>query len=237
MSLTEVSTYDVVKKQFMLKFKAFSKVFTALIIAQIIAMLFSAGSSSSSGGSFGSGHQLFQFYYVTGDIVFTFTLIWAVAIPYGLVKREQRTIDFTFVSNRITNHLSNFVFLTVMSLVGALMAFGSSLLLRTLQYLFHTNVYVQSSLTFVEVLTIISVMFLYILLLAIIGYTMALLMNLHAVMKVVVPVTVLGFAIFTAVSPIYFLESSLFLLFVKVLFTVLALLGAILMFSDRWEVR
>ncbi|WP_017186983.1 hypothetical protein [Alkalibacillus haloalkaliphilus] len=74
MSLTEVSTYDVVKKQSMLKFKAFSKVFTALIIAQIIAMLFSAGGAGSFGGS--TDLISYQFYYVTGDLVFIFTLMW-----------------------------------------------------------------------------------------------------------------------------------------------------------------
>ncbi|WP_157783059.1 hypothetical protein [Alkalibacillus haloalkaliphilus] len=128
--------------------------------------------------------------------------------------------------------------------MGALIAFGSSLLLKTISYLFDPNVYVESTLSVINSLTLIGAMFLYILLMATLGYVLALLMNIHPIMKVIIPVTIIGLAIsepiheiFTHTFQFYALEASMLMLLVKVLFTVLFLFGATVLLSDRWEVR
>ncbi|GAA0451056.1 hypothetical protein [Alkalibacillus silvisoli] len=244
MSLTEVKPYDVVKKQSRLKINGFVRVFTSLVIAHLVAMVLSYNGTGSMGGSANGGMFNYRFNLISGDMIFIFTLIWAAVIPYGLVKDEQRDIDFTFVSNRLTNHLSNFVFLALMSLFGAIMTLGTSLLFKTLVYLLNSNVSVHTSYAFFDIFIAIAVMFMYILLLASLGYAVSLMMNTHVIMKVVVPVTIFGLAFldpvhgtFSSMFQFYVFESSLILLSIKVIFTVIALFGVILLVSNRWEVR
>lgn len=132
MSLTETSALTVVKTQYHYKTKAHAGLFFTLIAVQLLAFLLSLnGVGGSSGGS--SQGIFYTIKYITGDMIIVFTLIWAFSIGISMANNGFKT-DFTFVSNRLSSHLSSLAFLLTAAVIGGVTATLCGLLLRVVLF-------------------------------------------------------------------------------------------------------
>jgi hypothetical protein len=248
MSLTKVTLMDVVKKQYFYKLKAFSGVYTSLVVLQIIAFLFSLTAFSQ----FGSGSEdisvSVNFYSV--DPVIGFTMLWAFITAIIVTTKAYRNDDFTFVTNRLSSDLSNFAFLFTVSIISASTALLSSFLLKVVLYFLpnYQAFYYTSLLTSPGVLLLgIITTFLYIFLCASFGYMIGTFVQLHSIIKTLLPVLFFGMLFFggmigqvniiPAIAEFFFMESSIWLFFLKIIVTVFLMLASSVWIFRRVEVR
>ncbi|WP_188208156.1 hypothetical protein [Alkalibacillus aidingensis] len=243
MSLIEMSLKGVVKRQYMLKMRAFTRVFSSLVFVHLIAMLFSIGGVGSTGGGSSLGIS-YQFSYMSGDMIYIFTLVWAFVIPFGMVRREHWEMDYAFITNRLASQLANIAFMVTMSAVAAIMAVGSSILFKTLTALLSSELMVATSFGLLEYVISMAVLFMYLLLLSSVGYTLALIMKWYGLFKIIIPVTVVGLLLveqrvgfFGGIFPFYALEDSIIVLLIKSIGTAGVLFVLMILLTNRWEAR
>ncbi|WJE16483.1 hypothetical protein QRD89_03750 [Halobacillus sp. ACCC02827] len=134
MSLIEVKTGDVIKKQFAFKWRSHPGVFTSLVTIQVMGILFSlmgTGAQFMGGEFFEVRSQIFS-----GDLIISFTIFWGFLTALLLTTRAYREDDFPFVSTRLTSHLSTVGFLLVVCGIAGLTAVLSENVLRAAVYTF-----------------------------------------------------------------------------------------------------
>ncbi|MCA1320636.1 hypothetical protein LC085_12005 [Bacillus tianshenii] len=248
MSLNKVTLREVVKKQYLHKLKAYSGVYTSLMVIQAIALLFAFNAMSS----FGTSSEAFSLdiKYYSVDVVIGLTMLWAFITSITVTLKGYRNFDFNLVTNRLSSDLSNFAFLGTVGLIGTITSLLSSFLIKVILYVMpSTEVMYFSNMQTSPAIIIKGAIaaFLYMILFAALGYLVGTLVQLHPLVKVVLPVVFFGLLLFggimgrvdivASVFGFYFTEASFLLFLVKVLITVASLLYVSAMINDRTEVR
>jgi len=247
MSLTEAKLSEIVRKQFKYKVKAYMSVFSSLLVVQVISLLLSTNGSRMMGSSY-NGFSIDINYY-TGDISIVFTLIWSFITAIIMTTKAYRNDDFTFVSNRLSSHLSNVAFLLFVSVIGGITAVLSGQLFKVIMNVFLRDGYVMgSAVPLQELLLSVIVTIFYVFLLASLGYFVGMLVQLNRWFGVILPTFIIGYMIIgtntgqepkmvVEVFTFYVKETALFLFVVKILVTtgLLFFLSSIL--TNKLEVR
>ena len=246
MSLTETNVTSVAKNQYRFKSKIHSGMFFTLIAAQLLALIISFNGVASSGG--GSETITFTVRYISGDIIIGFTLIWAFVLGFNMAG-SGFSQDFTFVSNRLSSHLSSIAFLLTAAVIAGVTATLGGILLRVL------TVFTQSGLDYsglhIPPLALFSGIFaaiLYALLVSAGGYFFGMLVQQNRAFIVLLPGLLFGTLFMEArttgqsqllINTIEFFikESSHSLFFLKVSLVAALLFGLVILFSNRMEVR
>lgn len=135
MYLNEPRQLDILKQQLRFKLNSNASAFTILIAFQLFALLFSFSSSSSS-------HYFDETSYISINAVtstphITFMIAWAFFIGVRLANQSKWNEAFSFVSTRLTHHLSNLLFMLLASFLAGFMVIliGPALrLLTNLRY-------------------------------------------------------------------------------------------------------
>ncbi|WP_157872705.1 hypothetical protein [Desulfoscipio gibsoniae] len=246
--MTETSALTVVKTQYHYKTKAHAGLFFTLIAVQLLAFLLSLnGVGGSSGGS--SQGIFYTIKYITGDMIIVFTLIWAFSIGISMANNGFKT-DFTFVSNRLSSHLSSLAFLLTAAVIGGVTATLCGLLLRVVLFFSHGGVDAGPAF-WIAPSALLSGIFaatLYAALLSIIGYSVGMLTQRHPAFVVLLPGLFFGTLFVearstgeahTLISAIewFSTESSHALLALKVVLVSAIIFGCVILLFNRMEVR
>ncbi|UNC93487.1 hypothetical protein [Candidatus Contubernalis alkaliaceticus] len=248
MSLTETNLLSIVKKQYRYKTKANAGVFFNLIAAQMLAFLFSLNGVASSGGGSMEGMS-YTIKHISGDIIIIFTLIWAFMVGINMANNGFK-IDFSFISNRQSSHLSSIAFLLTAAVVGGLTATLCGVLLRVVMFFAHSGVDTVSGF-WIAPLTMLSSIFaaiLYTLLFSCLGYFVSMLVQRNKAFALLLPGLFFGTLmvetrstgqaqLLTNTLEFFTKESSPALFVLKIILVSAVLLGSVILFSDRMEVR
>lgn len=244
MSLSTVKMSEIVKQQFFYKLKAYIDSLSSLIVIQIVAILFSLGGSNSYSSFSGIVHTEVKSY--SADLVIIFTMIWAFTTAITVTTKAYRYQDFTFVTNRLTSSLSNILYLIAASLVGAITAMLSKYLLIIAGYFVTDGELYMLSHNIGDFFIGLIVSFLYILLIAAIGYLIGAFVQTNKLFTVIIPLLFIGFLYldFSAQrKPIiekifqFYVEPSLMIFTLKVTVTAAIVFAASIPIFNRMEVR
>ncbi|MFS0862655.1 hypothetical protein [Fredinandcohnia sp. 179-A 10B2 NHS] len=245
MYLTEVSLLEQTKKQFTFKVKAFLGSLTSLLTVQIVAMLFSLNGVGSMG--MGGNSLILTIKSFSGNLVFFFSIFWAFIMAITLTTKPYRYMDFSFVTNRLSSHLSTIALLVLYSLIASVTAMLSGILLRVIMYFTFDGANIIGNHFFLplsELLLGIYIGTLYIMLFATIGYFIGMFVQINKLFGFIIPAIIIGWVIieqktidtFSGLT-FFFHELSVLLFSVKVLVTVTVLLAVVIMVTNRLEVR
>lgn len=127
----ETSFSESVKSSFKFKFRTYQGMFITMILIQMIATLFALGNNSFQLGEGISG------YIYSGDIIIILTIVWAIWMTFMLTGQSAQNIMFTFVTNRYSHHVSNFIFIIVLSAIGGVTAYMLSFIFKIGAYLYN----------------------------------------------------------------------------------------------------
>ncbi len=247
MSLNEPTLFNVVLKQFKYKFTSYTGLFSSMMVLQILALFFSLNGI----GSFMGGSDTFEVKATTysADFVIIFMLLWALFTSILITTRPYREDDFTFVTTRVSSHLSNALFLLAASFIAGTSAILSSFLLKIIIFLIGTGHFIAGNAAagFQGILIGIVATSLYILLFSSLGYIIGTLIQLNRAFAVIIPVLFIGFATFgeragyghtaKAIVEFFSTESSFVLFFVKVIVSAVLLFAGSIAIFNRMEVR
>lgn len=238
----EIDFLTAVKNQFFYKVNAHHSMFGTMFIMQIIAFIFSFGGQSMG---VGTDNLSLHLSISSGDIIITFTFIWAFIMAIMLTNRPMKSMMLTFVSNKRINHLSNFLFLVFLSIVGGLTSYLLGFLTKSISFLLNypENIILVERVTMNEVILGMIVTTLYMFLIAIVGYLIGEVIYLHKIFIVIIPVAIIGLFMIgfhQMIAPIFTFfagESNFFIFTAKVVF-VAPILFLIAFILDRHvEVR
>ncbi|WP_062238893.1 hypothetical protein [Fictibacillus sp. FJAT-27399] len=247
MSLTEVTTWNVVKKQYRYKLKSFGGVFTSLIAIQVISILFSLQGTGSRGGS--SGNFDYRVTYFDGNLLLGFMMGWAFIISTIITTKAYRYDDFSFVATRKTSNLANILFLFSASAFGAITVFLASHLLHVIVVnLSNPKTILGDSLTFLQLVTGFGASILYLFLFTSVGYFVGMLVQFKKPFVFILPAVVIGTLvldgtvnsspeILPAIGTFFGLETSFLLFVIKALVVSFLFFTAAIFLSNRLEVR
>lgn len=142
MYLTEPKLFDIVKKQFFLKLNSSGAAFTTLIILQIITSF-----PSFSGNHYYSDFSEFpsiEFIKTTNDGPVGATIFWALFLGVMLTSSARQNESFTFVTNRLSHHLSNLGFMLTAAVIGGFTVVLTGSAIKLLTFLRYSEVLVNS---------------------------------------------------------------------------------------------
>ena len=142
MYLTEPRLFDVVKKQFHYKINGYTGVFTSLLIVQVIGILLGIN-YESSGSGFSSTLTVIR-QTSSNDNVVAFTIIWAFITGILVTTTAYRNDAFTLVSNRLSHHLSSFLFLLAASGLAGITAVLTGSLIKFITLLRGAEVFIET---------------------------------------------------------------------------------------------
>jgi hypothetical protein len=246
MSLTKVSLFDVVKKQYAYKLKAYIQVLSTLVFVQLLAILLSF--NGIGGGGTSSESIEINIHYYSADFVIVFTMLWGFISAILITTKAYRYDDFAFVTNRISSNLSNAIFLLTASIIGGITAMLCSYLIKVIMYYFVAPLYGHSMLimaTPVDLLLGILATSFYVLLFCALGYFVGTLVKINKIFIVVLPAVFFGAMIgegsgktkiVTSVFEFIYMESSLPLFIVKIIVIAGLLFSSAFVLSNRMEV-
>lgn len=247
MSLSKIGFATVIKNQFQYKLKAYIGVFTSLVMLQVIAFLFSLG--GNGGGSFsGQGVDIvYTFYGIYSIIAFTF--LWGFIHSIIMTTKTDWENNFPFVGNRLTNDLSNMLFLFFASLIAGILTILTVFALRVYIYYFvDVTVFSEGNalLSGEEIASGMLVMVLHLFLFCSMGYFLGTITRTHRMMPVLLPVIIVGIIVVLVQAnsdlmlryiAFYFEESNPWLFIIKTVTSALLLFATAIIISSRMEVR
>ncbi|WP_010677510.1 hypothetical protein [Bacillus timonensis] len=241
MSLTNASLLEVVKKQLFFKVRAYYGAFTSLVTVQAIALLFSFNGVGSMGSS---GIQISSY---SGSMIFVFTAFWAFITAITLTTKPYHYIDFSFVTNRMSSHLSTVGMLVVYSFIASITSTFAGILLRLILFFKEGSEKIITNhffLSFSDLLVGIYIGALYLILFATLGYLIGMFTQINKLFGFVIPALIIGWGIYevrqfdkvTSIS-FFFNETSILLFSIKVVITVALLVWIVIAATNRLEVR
>lgn len=247
MSLTKIRLGELVKKQYTFKLRAYSGIFTTLMVLQAIAIFFSIIGSNSSGTW--SSHIGVTANYYSADQVIVFTMLWIFISSILITTQAYREDDFTFVSNRVSNNLANALILMTASIIGALTSYLSGFFIKVIVRYLGVILLPTTGLpsTVRELISGIVAIILIMILISAIGYLVGVIVQINKIFMVVLPALFIGFLFIAnnvgdsnvaiSIFNFYFNESSIIFFTIKVFITSTLLLIASFGISNRQEVR
>lgn len=247
MSLTQTNLLPVAKTQYRYKTKANARMFFGLIALQLLGLFFSLNGVGNSGG--GGSDISYSTKYFSGDIILIITFIWAFVIGINTAGSGYK-FDFTFVSNRLSSHLSSMAFLLTAAVIGGVTATLCGVLLRVIMYFSYsgTDLVILSWISPLALLSGIFVATLYAILLSTIGYFAGMLIQRSPVFNILLPVIFFGtltmdsiraeqFRVLIPVIEFFTKESSYTLFSLKVVIASALIYGIVILITARMEVR
>jgi hypothetical protein len=193
----------------------------------MIAILFSFNGSSMMGG--GSETFSYDVKYFTGSLILTFTMLWAFIVGILITTKAYRNDDYSFVTNQSASTYSNILFLLSACAFAGVTAFLSTHLFQLIAvFVLKDHSFMMQQLTVIEMLKGFSASFLYIFLIASIGYFAGMLIQFNRAFVFILPVVIFGLLILEGVvtgestilvkTGIFFGDETSFVLFaVKVI--------------------
>lgn len=177
MSINELSLIDVVKKQLRLKFLAHHSIWLSLVGVQLFGILLSAVATSS--GSSSSGNIYTTSHVYSSSFLLIMTYLWVVGTSVYLALESSNRMDYTYVTTRLSQFISNVIFLIFIAAIGAFTAYFASSLIPLVQRLFVNGIILNTSFTFVEHIMNITGTFGYIFLFASLTYLVVVLFQFN----------------------------------------------------------
>ncbi|SHG57681.1 hypothetical protein [Ornithinibacillus halophilus] len=247
MSLKQVSESKIIKNQLLFKLNSFTGVFTSMLALQLLAIFMSYYGSSSMGGGGVYGIS-YTFSYYSANVVIAFTFLWIFVNSILITTRAYKEDDFHFVTNRMTQNLSNILFLFVASLIGAVTAMLSSFLVKILIYFFKATKgnYLAVDLNALEWFTGLAATILILFMLGSFGYFIGILVQWYKKLAIILPVVLIGTVMALAsqghyilpeIIEFYFMEHSFIVFLLKVIGSAGVLFAAAILISNQQEVR
>ncbi|CAM3139222.1 hypothetical protein FITA111629_05995 [Filibacter tadaridae] len=247
MYLTVPRLTDIVKKQFRYKMNAYTGIFSSLLIMQLIGIFFGVNSYSSYEAS---ESLRITDATSTGDTPVVLTLVWAFITGILVTTLAYRNDAFSFVSNRLSHHLSSFLLVLLASVVGGITAVLAGSIGKFIVYAQNSTITIESPglldspfSFFIGIATSI----LYTILFAGLGYTIGSFVQRS---KLVIPLIVIVLialpALNLSVGGVFFIEKTIaffgtetsFLIFLmKVVITVVVLFALSVAVTNKTEVR
>ncbi|QUW21072.1 hypothetical protein JSQ81_14805 [Sporosarcina sp. Marseille-Q4063] len=249
MYLNEPTLNDIAKKQFRFKLNANAASFSTFVLLQVGAIIL-AILGNSHGFLYSSDDSTVSIVTLANDTNMVIAMIWAFVLGIMLTTRIKQSESFSFVSTRLSNHLSNFLFMLFASLIAGVSAALSSSAIKLFGYLVHGEMVVYSSSIvenpnnlLLQLITAIS----YILLLFLIGYLIGSLVQAN---KLFIAFFAVAWIFFTsmndywngteyalAIIQFFGSERSALLFILKISGTVLGLFTLSTLITNRLEVR
>lgn len=235
----QVDFSTILKKQFLYKVHAHYSMFSTMVILQLIGVIFAFG-----GENYGTGTEniMLNVKISSGSIVIGFTLFWIFIMAILMTTKQNKSMMHTFITNKKLNHLSNILFLLLLSVIGGISSYLIGFFIKTITFLWYSteNIIVVEKITFVEVILGIVVTTLYMFLLGAIGYFLGEIFALHRLFIIIIPVIFIGFLIIfheSALGPMFdfFTQESNFVIFTIKVFIVTSVLFLIASQIDRYS--
>lgn len=244
MSLTKrISFIEAVRRQFKFKLKAYHNLVGTLFLFQIIALFFSIYGNSSS---VTNHYVTITTHTYTADIIISFSLLWIFVVSFYMTSRASKNMMFSFITNKLTNHVANLLYMITLSALGAVSSvlLGITVRLGLLLYYGFDHLFTYDVLTFSQILLTILVAFLYHVLLFSFGYAIGEIIQLHRSLTLLVPAGIFGLFIFTVnvfnevyLFTFYLHESNFLLFFLKVFSSTIVFWLIGILVGRRLEVR
>lgn len=238
MSLIKMSLTDVVKKQYLHKLKAYRGTYTTLIFLQLLGLLANRSSISSGGG------LSFEVVIYNAQMSIALTMIWAFVTSIVITTKLNRDDDFLYVSNRISSHLANILFLVTAGVVAGVTATLAGFLLKDILYVVTDDLVIRNLLVEApsEFMVGLFASVLYVLLMVGLGYLLGVLVQMNRMVLFLLPILYVGMSYFEnsfiqGIVPFYVNETSIGLFALKVIVTVVVCFGVAVSISNRLEVR
>ncbi|KYG27610.1 hypothetical protein [Alkalihalobacillus trypoxylicola] len=245
MSSNNGNFLSIVYKQWKFKISANNSFFSSLLWIQIIGILLSSVMNTSMFSS-----SLVSVEVINANIVIVFTFIWGFIIGNTLTSKANRYEDFTYVSNKLSQLLSNICFLLTASVIGGVTAFLSGYVIRIVKMILLSDMqlaYVSADsliITFAGIIATIS----YVWLFSAFGYFVGILVHWHKLFIIIIPsffIAILilsqtpnqlnGFLAF--MGDWFFMQQSFLLFVVAILVSITFFFSISLLVSNRLEVR
>lgn len=244
MYLTEPKLFDIVKKQFRFQLNTSGAAFTTLIILQIITSI--PGFSSAHYYPDLSEFPNIGFINLSNDGPVGVTILWALFMGFLLTSSARRNESFTFVTTRLSHHLSNLAFMLTSAVISGITVALTGSAIKLLTFLRHSEVIVNTPglmtapgdfmLRIVTAITYIALFFL-------IGYTIGSLLQ-----QIVwfIPIVIIGWIIFVfgfqpfnlgSIASFFANEYSVTLFLLKISGTIIALFTFSVAITNLLEVR
>ena len=244
MSLSNPTLNEIVKKHYFYKIRSHRSILISLLLIQILGILLSSFAGEYSSGIALQNYIEINYSVFSNSIIFILTLFWAFAASIHLTNKSHRYEIFTFVTNRLSNQISNILLLITLSLIGGATVITAGCTTRLIIfYKYNSNVIATSSL---EYITGIIAASLYILLISALGYLIGTLVQLHKSFLLIIPSLYVGIVTFGSskiVSWLEFLyrgiveEPSLLLFAFKIMLLVFIFFAISVDIQNRLEVR
>src|SRR6185437_5077543 len=132
------------KKQFRFKLNANAASFSTFVLLQAGAIIL-AIIGNSHRFFYDSDDSMVSIVMLSNDTNIVIAMVWAFVLGIMLTTRNKQSESFSFVSTRLSNHLSNFVFMLFASLVAGGCAVLSSSAIKLFGFLIHGEMVVHSS--------------------------------------------------------------------------------------------
>ncbi len=242
MSLIETNLPEVVKKQVLFKVKSYFGTFISLASVQAIALLF----SFNGVGQMGLGGNLSINSY-SGSTVFIFTAFWAFIIAITLTTKSYHYIDFSFVTNRMSSHLSTVGMFIVYAFIASITSSFADILLRVILFFKEGGDKIIAEhffMSFSDLLIGIYTGALYLLLIAMIGYLIGMFTQINKLFGFLLPALLIGWMIFEvrtfntySTLAFFFKETSILLFSAKIVLASALLIWIVILATNRLEVR
>lgn len=244
MFLTRPTRTEMINKQVRFKLNANAASLSILLFLQVLAFFLVVSSTVS----FGAG-EISVVESSTASHA-ALTIFWAFFSGISLGSAAKWNEAFTFVSTRLTHHLSSFIYMMVVSFMASLMAILVGPAARLITYMRYEEV-MQSTQTITEApgdfLIQFITAFAYILMVFVMGYTIQsffqanrLLGGIYIIVIVSFLFTInlmLGIPVVSAIVFAFIQETSLVLFLLKVIGAIILLMSLSIWMTNRLEVR
>lgn len=221
-SVKRLHFMDIIKRQYLFKLKAYHNIIGSLFIFHIVALLLSFIGQSST--IFIERVSITEHIH-SSDIIISFSLLWIFIASIYVTNRASKQMMFHFITNKWTNHLSNGLFMIILSVFGTITSVFLGLAYRLVVVLYYgiDQIFTYDSLSVTQVLITLFVAFLYHLLVFSFGYVVGEIIQLHRSFVFLVPMLLFGILILVTnvfndpyMFTFYIKESSLLLFSFKV---------------------
>ncbi len=171
MYLTDSSFFDLVKRQYLYKLKAYRDVFTGLLIIHLLTFLMSyngVGSISSS-----TGNVIFSLKTYSDDLFMILTMVWIFITAIQFTGKKHRDSDFSFSSTRLSSAVSSASMLMTVAAISGIVTYLAGNTLKVMVVLLKSDAIMRMANFYIspgEFLRGIAVSILYMILAASIGY-------------------------------------------------------------------